>query len=198
MFFDRSDDEGSVLAFPVPPPPPSAHTRVRPFELLVLDGATTPTAPSVMTRVPTALVGEPPLSAPWSVPAWLPRSVEGPATFAVGAFGGAVLGLLAVMMTTLFMSQSAPCANGAPELTLHTADLGARTLLIAKPLTAPKRAAVAQAEDVAAPAAATTTSLLAARRAIAPRATQARTTATRRAQPKRDNDNSILAAALTP
>lgn len=135
MFSDRSDD-AAVLAFPVPPPPASVQTRIRPFSFPVPAATplTTPTTATVITRAPREL------AAPWTVPAWLPPSVEGPATFFVGATGGVLLGVLAVVMTTFFMGVAAPCA--AVEVAPHVPDTGARVLVVAGPITSASRRVV--------------------------------------------------------
>lgn len=183
MFFDRSDDD-AALAFPVPPPPASVQTRIRPFSFPVPAATplTTPTTATVITRAPRAF------AAPWNVPAWLPPSVEGPATFFVGAVGGVLLGVIAVIMTTFFMGVAAPCA--AAEVAPHVPEMGARVLVVAKPITSASRAPHAE-EAVAAVAAPAAPAVLARARAI-----PSRTTATNRALPKRKSD--LLSAALAP
>jgi hypothetical protein len=125
---------------------------------------------------------------PWTVPAWLPREVEGPLTFLVGAFGGVLLAFWVVTVTNAFLAMggAAPAAEPVSRVAAIV-EPGARVLVIAKPLAFAERAPVAAESDVApvVPRAAS--------RPVATRA-PARKTATVRPTPKRD----VFAAALNP
>jgi hypothetical protein len=131
---------------------------------------------------------------PWTVPAWLPREVEGPLTFIAGVVGGLLLAFFfATVWDVLAPFGGEPRTPSEPsEPGSHAAAVlepGARVLIITKPVSFAERAAVAAAVEVP-PAAARA----AAPHPIGPR-TVSHKTAIARPLAKRD---ALLDAPLTP
>ena len=131
---------------------------------------------------------------PWHVPAWLPRSAEGPATFLVGVVGGLVLAFCVSALASFVGSLGGSSADDAGPTSRIAAvvEPGARALIIARPVTHAARAAVDVAPEAAPPVA---SARPAGPRLVGTHAPTTHKTAIARPVPKRDV---LLAAVLTP